>query len=302
MPLQPDPRVSIVVASRNRREQLLDSIPRHLALPERPPVIVVDNASEDGSAEAVERAHPEVRVIRLDENLGGAGRNIGVRAAETPYVAFSDDDSWWLPGALSRAADLMDADPRLGLIQARILVGAEQREDSICAEMARSPLPVAEGQVGHPLLSFVACAVVVRRSAFLAAGGFPRRFGVGGEEEIIGWDLVSAGWLLSYVPEIVGHHCPPKVPGGRPERREIGIRNTLWTTWLRRPVGAATVRTTRELRRFPRDRVTARGLARAVGGLPWILRERRVSPPHVEEMRRMLEDQQLASESRRYVD
>ena len=302
MPSQPDPRVSIVVASRDRREQLLDSIPRHLALAERPQVIVVDNASSDGGPDAIERVHPEVHVIRLDENRGGAGRNVGVRAAETPYVAFSDDDSWWRPGALSRAADLLDADPRLALIQARILVGPEAREDAICAEMARSPLPAAEGQVGHPLLSFVACAVVVRRSAFLAAGGFPSRFGVGGEEEIIGWDLVADGWLLSYVPEIVGHHCPPRTPGGRPERREIGIRNTLWTTWLRRPVGAATARTTRELRRFPRDRVTARGIARAVGGLPWILRERRVSPPHVEAMRRMLEEQQLASESRRYVD
>ncbi len=295
------PRVSVVVASRDRREQLLASIPRHLALPERPPVILVDNGSTDGSVAAVRAAHPEVQVLELGRNLGGAARNAGMEAARTPYVAFSDDDSWWRPGALDLAADLLDRHPRLALVQARILVGPEEREDPICAEMAQSPLPAGEDQPGHPLLSFVACAVVVRPGPLLEAGGFSSRFLVGGEEELLSWDVVAAGWQMSYVPEIVGHHHPPKT-AGRPERREIGIRNTLWTTWLRRPAVPAVRRTVRELRRFPRDRTTARGVGRAVGGLPWILRERRVSPPRVEAMRLLLEDQQLRSRSRRYVD
>jgi hypothetical protein len=105
---------------------------------------------------------------------------------------------------------------------------------------------------------------------------------------------------MSYVPELVVHHHPPPSPGGRPERREIGIRNTLWTTWLRRPAVPAARRTGRMLRRFPADRTTARGVARAMAGAPWVLRERRVSPPEVERMRRLLEEQQLSSRSRRY--
>jgi N-acetylglucosaminyl-diphospho-decaprenol L-rhamnosyltransferase len=297
-----DPRTAIVVASRDRREQLLASIPRHRALPERPAVVVVDNASTDGTPAALARAHPEVRVLRLARNRGGAARTVGARAVRTPYVAFSDDDSWWRPGALRRAADLLDAHPHLAVVQAHILVGPAERDDPICAEMAASPLPRRDGQPGHPLLSFVACAVVVRREPFLAVGGFPERFGIGGEEELVGWDLASAGWLMSYVPEVVGHHHPPASTGGRPERREVGIRNTLWTTWLRRPAAVAARRTARDLRRFPRDRVTARGIGRAVAGAPWALRERQVSPPHVEAMRRMLDEQQLRSRSRRYVD
>jgi hypothetical protein len=302
MPPAPDPRTAVVVASRNRRPQLLETIPRHLALPERPPVVLVDNASTDGSADAVSAAHPDVEVLRLERNRGAGARNAGARAVAAPYVAFTDDDAWWERGALRRAADLMDANPRLAVVQAHILVGPEERDDPICAEMAASPLPAAEGQPGHPILSFVACTVVVRRSAFLAVGGFPERFGIGGEEELVGWDLSSDHWTLSYVPEVVGHHCPPRVPGGRPERREVGIRNTLWTTWLRRPARAAARRTARDLRKFPADRVTARGIGRALAGVPWVLGERRVSPPHVERMRRMLEDQQHRSSSRRYVD
>jgi len=302
MPSAPDPRTAVVVASRDRREALLDSIPRHLALPERPRVVLVDNASSDGSPDAVAAAHPEVEILRLDRNRGGGGRNAGARAVQEPYVAFTDDDAWWEPGALRRAADLLDAHPRLAVVQAHILVGPEERPDPICAEMAESPLPAAEGQPGHPILSFVACTVVVRRQAFLSVGGFAERFGIGGEEELVGWDLTGEGWTMSYVPEVVGHHCPPRVAGGRPERREVGIRNTLWTTWLRRPAAAAARRTARDLRKFPADRVTARGIGRALAGMPWVLGQRRVSPPHVEDMRRMLEDQQHRSRSRRYVD
>jgi GT2 family glycosyltransferase len=173
----PDPRTAVVVASRNRRAQLLETIPRHLALPERPRVVLVDNASTDGSADAIAAAHPEVEVLRLERNRGAGARNAGARAVAAAYVAFTDDDAWWEPGALRRAADLMDAHPRLAVVQAHILVGAEERDDPICAEMAASPLPAAGGQPGHPILSFVACTVVVRRSAFLAWAAFPSASG-----------------------------------------------------------------------------------------------------------------------------
>jgi N-acetylglucosaminyl-diphospho-decaprenol L-rhamnosyltransferase len=284
-----DARVTIVVASRDRREQLRSSVPRHLALPERPRVIVVDDGSADGTAEMLAADLPPADVIRLGASAGGAARNAGVRAATSPYVAFSDDDAWWRPGALRRAADLLDRHPRLALVQAHVLVGPRERDDTTCLGMRASTLDPGPDQPGHPILSFVACAVVVRRAAFLAAGGFCERLGVGGEEELLSWDLVAAGWQLSYVPGIVAHHHPPPVAGGRPQRREITLRNALWTAWLRRPAGAAARSTLRTLAGAPRDRTTVRALGRATRGGLWVLRERRVHPPHVERMRRRLE-------------
>jgi hypothetical protein len=145
-----------------------------------------------------------------------------------------------------------------------------------------------DGQPGHPLLSFIACGAIVRRTAVLAAGGFSERLGIGGEEELLAWDLAAADWLLSYLPEVVARHDPPPNEG-RPERRARQLRNTLWTVWLRRPAPAAVARTARALAGEPRDRITARAVAHAVAGLPWVLRERRVVPPHVEAMCRALE-------------
>jgi hypothetical protein len=82
-----------------------------------------------------------VRVIRLVRNAGAAGRNIGVAHAETPYVAFSDDDSSWAAGALDRAAQLFERFPSLGLLAARVLVGDTGRPDPMCRQMRESPLP-----------------------------------------------------------------------------------------------------------------------------------------------------------------
>jgi N-acetylglucosaminyl-diphospho-decaprenol L-rhamnosyltransferase len=203
-------------------------------------------------------------------------------------VALCDDDSWWAPGALGRAADLLDRHPRLALVNAHILVGPDERLDPVCADMARDLVPREDGQPGHALLSFIACGVVLRRAAVLAAGGFPERFGTGGEEQPLGWDLAAAGWLMSYVPSVVAHHHPPP-NDGRPERRARTLRNALWLTWLRRPAATAAARTVQLIGRSPRDRHTARGVAEALTGIPWVARERRVSPPRVEATVRRLE-------------
>jgi GT2 family glycosyltransferase len=135
-----DTRLTIVVISRDRREDLLRSMAEHAALSERPAVVYVDNGSTDGSVEAVRAAFPGVKTVELGRNLGGAARNVAVEHhVATPYVAFCDDDSWWEPGHLGRAADLLDAHPRLAVVQGHILVGPQEADDPICTEMAASP-------------------------------------------------------------------------------------------------------------------------------------------------------------------
>ena len=158
--------VTIVMITHNRLAEVLHSLEHLSRLPERPKILVVDNGSGDGTAAAVGRQFPRVKVLTLAENLGAAGRTIGVAHASARYVAFCDDDTWWEPGSLSRAAHLFDVHPQVAVMTGRILVGPENREDPICGELEQSPLPDEPDLPGYPLLGFLAGASVIRRSAF----------------------------------------------------------------------------------------------------------------------------------------
>jgi len=260
--------------TRNRSKSALFALDRLHELPERPPVIVVDNDSSDGTCEAIRRRHPSVVLIEAGRNFGAAGRNIGAELAETPYVAFSDDDSWWESGALARATKLLEAHRGLGLVAARILVGPDDRVDPACLLMAESPVRHRESDhPGTAVLGFLACGVVVRREAFLQVGGFCMRFGIGGEEELLSIDLANAEWGLAYVDDVVVHHYPAPRRDDDARRHSL-TRNALWSAWLRLRVPAAVRRTAQLLRRSDGSAVGA--LTAAVFGLPWVLSHRRV--------------------------
>ena len=297
--MSPEHRVTVVVITRDRCPELIHMLGRMTALPERPPVIVVDNASADGSAQAA-AAFPGVTVIRAVRNLGAVGRNVAVRQVTTPYVAFCDDDTWWEPGALSRAADLLDACPRLASVTGRILVEPGGTEDPITPELRDSPVPGPPWLPGPALLSIMAGASMLRVSAFRAAGGFSPRLWLGGEEELLSLDLAAAGWWMCWAEDVIVHHHASVARDPR-QRRILGIRNTLWTAWLRRPPVGVVRRTGAVLRSVPKDPASAVAVARAVAGLPWVLRARRVIPAPVEAGLRLLEEPQRRSTARRYV-
>jgi GT2 family glycosyltransferase len=296
----PDPRIAVVVITHQRRDEVLAALERLLALPERPHVVVVDNGSSDGTAEAVRTRFPSVELVASPTNLGAIGRNVGVARSTTPYVAFCDDDTWWEPGSLSTAADVLDAHPRLAVVTARILVEPGGREDPIVPELRDSPVPGADWLPGPALGSFLAGASVVRREAFDEVGGFSERLWLGGEEVLMAGVLAAAGWELCYLPQLTVHHRASRVRDAHRRRRD-GIRNTLWTTWLRRPLVPALRRTAHLLHTLPRDRVTAEGLLAAARGIPWVVRERRVLPPHAEARFAALDDVQRRSTARKYV-
>ncbi|MGY1637260.1 glycosyltransferase family 2 protein [Geodermatophilus sp. SYSU D00742] len=295
-----DPRVAVVVITHQRREEVLLALARLRELPEQPHVVVVDNGSTDGTAAAIAERFPEVELVASPVNLGAVGRNVGVARVSTPYVAFCDDDTWWDPGSLRAAADTFDTHPRLAVVTARILVEPGGREDPIVPELRDSPVRGADWLPGPALGSFLAGASVLRRAAFDEVGGFCERLWLGGEEELMAGDLAARGWELCYLPELTVHHQASSARDPHKRRRD-GIRNTLWTTWLRRPLRPALRRTRHLLRTVPRDRLSVLGVLDAARGLPWVLRERRVLPPHAEARFAALEEAQRTSTARRYV-
>jgi GT2 family glycosyltransferase len=281
--------VTVVIATRDRRPELIRTLRQLHELVPPPPVVVVDNGSTDGTAHAVLEQFTEVMVLALRRNHGAPARNLGVLAARTPYVAFSDDDSWWAPGALQRAAAALDSFPRLGLVAARTLVGPAQRPDPVNPLMANSPLPRFRDAPGPSVLGFLACSAVLRKQAFCEVGGFSRLLFFVGEERLLCYDLAAAGWERTYLDDVVAHHHPSAHRPDPQRRRVSELRNTLLTAVLRRPRRVAVAAATALARDSLRDAAARSALREALVRLPAALRRRAALPAAVEEQIRLLE-------------
>lgn len=294
-----DPRIAVVIVTLNGAARIGLALERLLALPEAPEAIVVDNASADGTAELVRRRFPAACLIRLEENVGAAGRNVGVAATRAPYVAFAEDDSWYEPGALRTAADLLDRHRDVALLNAHVLVGEAGRSDGLHREMVDTPLPDRAELPGHRIVSFLEGASIVRRAAFLAAGGFARELGIGGPEQHLAAELLVRGWELRYVPAVRARHMPDHAEPP-PRVWRLGLRNALWFAWGRRPPRAALRWTVHLLRCSPANATTALALLDALRGAPRVLQRRRPLPAAVEAQFALLDESRLAASARAY--
>jgi len=267
-------QVSLVVLTYNRSTELCRSLQRLTALPDQPRIIVVDNGSTDDTVDCVQRRFPQVELIEAGVNLGAAGRNLGVEHVRTPYVAFSDDDTWWAPGALCTAAGILDENSEVTVLVARIMVGVEERADPTSMAMSQSPLGHIAG-IGPLLVGFMAGACVMRSEAFREAGGYWRHFFIGGEETLLAMDIIDAGGRIVYAPKLRVHHWPSSLRDD-PLRRKLLARNAIWTAWLRLPARLAWQRSVQALHAFPALALRGRIVADALAGASTILRNRRV--------------------------
>jgi hypothetical protein len=174
--------------------------------------------------------------------------------------------------------EIMRAHPRLAVLNARILVGPEERLDPVCREMAESPLGTEPDLPGPSLLGFIACGALVRTADFAAVGGFDAVVRFPGEEERVALDLAAAGRGMSYVDAVTVHHHPsPR--RHTPGRRQAAIwRSRLLTALMRQPLPEAG----RLLLAALRDgRAGREGLLRALPDVPAALLARRPLPPRV---------------------
>ncbi|MCZ2816513.1 glycosyltransferase family 2 protein [Modestobacter sp. VKM Ac-2984] len=273
-------RVSVVIATRDRRASLLRSLAR-LDEPAGPPVVVVDNGSADGTVAAVRATHPRVEVLALAANAGAVARTHGVQRATTPYVAFADDDSWWEPGALETAADLLDAHPDVAVVVGRVRMARDGSEDAVTRKHRAAVL--GRSAAGPDVLSFPAFAAVVRRDAHLAVGGFSPLLFFGGEEHLLALDLAAAGWQLVFSEDVVAWHDPAGPDAPSTARWALQTRNDVLVDWLRRPLPVALAATGRLARRATADAAARRALAGVLRRLPAAVRQRRPVPARLEQ-------------------
>lgn len=225
------PDVSILIVNWNARKFLmecLDSIRATMGKFEFE-VIVVDNASSDGSAQEVERRYPEVTLVRNSENLGFArGNNIGLKLARGRYVALVNSDVVLLDGCMDRLVEFMDARPEVGLSGPRVYFPDGRLQPTcrelpsarncVCRALALDELfprwPLFAGTFmnywAHDSVREVqmlsGCFWMVRREALEQVGPLDEDFFFYGED--LDWckRFGSAGWKLVYDPEAEAIH------------------------------------------------------------------------------------------------
>jgi GT2 family glycosyltransferase len=202
--------VTVVVVTWQGRHLLgacLDSL-RRQTVPHR--VLVVDNASTDGSAELLAGGYPEVRVLRSPRNTGFAGGvALALDAVDTPYVALLNNDATADPGWLAALLDEADRHPEAAAITSRMVLDSDPDTVNNAGVVLLRTGYGADRGLGRPaadfaepaeVFGFSGGAALLRTDALRAVGGFPARFFLYYEDTDVSWRLRLAGWTVRYAP------------------------------------------------------------------------------------------------------
>jgi N-acetylglucosaminyl-diphospho-decaprenol L-rhamnosyltransferase len=228
----------VVIVSYRCRELLracLDSLRAHP--PRRPMrVIVVDNASGDGTVEMLAAHYPEVTLDAASENLGfAAATNRGLRFGAAPYALALNPDTRVTEGALERMLELMDSHPEVAISGCRL-----ERQDGTPDHAAKRSFPTPLSALGHfsglgrgrrapraltgytapevesgPVDAVNGAFMLIRRRALEQVGGFDEGYWMYMEDLDLCYRLAEAGWTTWYEPRVTVTHLKAGTSGPR---------------------------------------------------------------------------------------
>ena len=214
-------------------------------------VTVVDNASTDRSA-AIVSGHPGVRWLPTGANLGfGRAANRGVAATSAPLVLVLNPDAVVLPGAVEILAATLGVRTRCAAIGPRV-----ENPDGTLYPSARA-FPNLVDAIGHGFVGLLrpdnrwsrrylagdrvdwvsGTAVLVRRGAFEAVGGFDEDYFMYVEDVDLCWRLRDAGWDVHYEPAAGVVHVIGGSSEGRALRMIAAHHRSLWRFAARTTIG-----------------------------------------------------------------
>jgi len=258
--------LSIVIVSWNVKEDLarcLGSIEQY-PCSRRFEVIVVDNASEDGSAEMVRRDFGQVKLIQNGENRGfAAANNLGIKQSQGRYVLLLNPDTSVHAGALDTLVGFLDENQDVGICGPRLLNEDGSTQPSVrrfptlpgilhCFTIFRF-IPVFRWHYRRWMMrdfkydrqrdvdQVMGAALLVRRSVLDELGGMDEAFFMYYEEVDLCYRAKQAGWRIVFLPEAVITHTGGRSTGQIPVKRRImTLRSVL--TFLRKHRGRGSTR------------------------------------------------------------
>jgi GT2 family glycosyltransferase len=231
--LAPDVSVSIVnTSSRDLLVACLHALAADRDGPVSVDVTVLDNASEDGSAEAVRESFPWARVIEQRHRAGfGANHNTVIRATRGRYVYVLNEDATVEPGSFERLVAYMDAHPEVAAVGPHIRYPDGRHQPSAwrfpspgtaalgTITLSRVGVEQSRGDEARRVDWAMGCALLLRREALERIGLFDERFFIYSEETDLCRRLADAGDETHFLPDVTVYHHVSQFSADVPERR-----------------------------------------------------------------------------------
>jgi GT2 family glycosyltransferase len=208
-----DPLVTFLISSYNRRGVLLRTLGELREIDRRgglvTETIVVDNASTDGSADAVAAAFPEVQLIRQKRNTGACAKNSGLAVATGAFVIFLDDDSFPTVGSVRRMVEYFLADESLGAAVFNVTLPGGSAESSAYPSVV------------------IGCGTGFRLTALRQVGGLPTDFFMQAEEYDLSLRLLESRWAIRRFADLHVRHLKTSAARVPTRTTRLDMRNNL---------------------------------------------------------------------------
>ena len=235
-------KIAVIVVNWNGGDWLTRCLQSALSQERRPDrIVVVDNASQDGSLSSARRLFPRVEVIPLAANVGfAAANNVALRACEDcDFVALLNPDAFATPSWLARLAAAAERNPDYATFASQIRMAHDDRLLDGAGDVyhvsgltwrAGHGMPAPASDAPRDVFTPCAAAALYRRDALLDIGGFDERYFCYLEDVDVGFRLRLRGHRCLYVPEAVVHHVGSATTGkGSDFSTYHGHRNLVWT-------------------------------------------------------------------------
>jgi GT2 family glycosyltransferase len=221
------PTIDVVIPTRDRWDLTERCLCRLRKQTGTHQVIVVDNASIDGTPDKIRESFPEVRLVETGGNLGFSSTcNLGVAAGNGDVIVLLNNDVECRPDFLELLMRPLQDDERVGTVAALLVESGEKMIDSV--GLAADPTlasfprlrgrPVAEAGATRPVLAGpVGAAGAYRRVAWIAVDGLDEHMTFYGEDLDLALRLRSAGWRAAVAPDAIAVHVGSATAGRRSE-------------------------------------------------------------------------------------
>lgn len=229
--------VSIVVLSWNRKEDTLKTL-RDLKCQTYKgyEVVLVDQASDDGTPEAVLKEFPEVNVIKLHRNFGvPSGRNIGIVNAKGEILVFIDNDASLACDVLEKVIERFSREDSLGIIGFKILNAFTKTLDLSSWVYQKNKIKESENEFYTYTFAGGSCAI--RKELFNRIGFYWDILFFSWEEMDLSLRAINSDYNIIFAPNMIAYHRISQEKRKFQSFNEcLRLRNNLWVLWRCMPI------------------------------------------------------------------